>query len=164
MAGLPVSVPGAGGRYTLTVTTGATCAWTVQVDAAWASVTTSSGQGSGTTTLVVEENVAIADTRSATVTIGGQVLRFSQANACTYTIDRTSANVPNEETSVEIRLTTLERCPWTSRTSESWLSVEPPSGTGSIMLRVAAAANFGGTRQATATIANQRVLITQQGR
>lgn len=148
----------------LTVTTGASCAWAAQVDAAWASLTTTSGQGSGSTTLIVDENLAIDDSRSATVMIGGQSQRFSQANACSFSIDRTSANLPFDETSVEIRLTTREGCPWTTRTSETWLRVDPSSGTGPATLRVEAAANSGGTRQGFATIANQRVQITQQGR
>lgn len=164
VTGVPPTVTGAGGRYPLTIGIGSGCGWTAQSDAAWATFSQPSGQGPGSSVLTVDENVDVADSRAATLTIAGQVFRFSQANGCIYTFDRTSAIVSSGETSAEIRLTTRERCNWTSRTSETWLSVDPSSGSGSAVLRIVAAQNTGGVRTAFATIANVRVQITQEAR
>ena len=77
---MPGSVPGTGGTYTLAVTTGTGCAWTAEADVSWARVAPSAGQGSATPVLTVDENMDANNSRSASVTVAGQVARFSQAN------------------------------------------------------------------------------------
>ena len=74
VGGMPISVPGAGSRYTLTITTGSGCAWSLASDAGWATVSPGSGAGSGSSTLVVEQNTSVTNSRSANLTIGSQVL------------------------------------------------------------------------------------------
>jgi hypothetical protein len=159
-----VSVPGGGGRYPLTVTTGSGCSWSAQSDAGWAMVAPATGVGSGSPVLTVEENTTVANSRSANLTIGGQVLHFSQANACTYSLDQTAADVIADGSRIGIRVTTRDGCAWAARGSESWLSVEPRSGSGTDIVDIEIAQNTGGVRNATVTIADKRVQITQQGR
>ncbi len=164
VASPPASVPGAGGQYTLPITIGAGCAWTTRSDASWASVSPASGQGSGAAVLTVEDNPDAGNSRSANLTIAGQVLHFSQANGCTFTINRTAADVVSDSSRVEIVLTTLAACPWTTSSSETWLRVQPARGTGSETVIIEVSANSGDTRHAFATIAGRRVQITQSGR
>jgi hypothetical protein len=69
--------PALGGSGTVTVTTGATCAWTASSSAPWVTVTSgASGTGSGMVTFSVAVNVAGA--RSATLTIAGQAFTVTQ--------------------------------------------------------------------------------------
>jgi hypothetical protein len=164
VTGVPVSVPGTGGRYTLNVSAGATCAWSIQSDAAWAAVSPGTGQGSGTTLLVVEENLAIDNSRSANLTFGSQVIHFSQANGCTYRIDQTTADVGPDGNTFGISLSTRDGCTWKTSTTEKWVRAVPTSGEGSDLIHVEVDANTGGDRHATMTIAGQRVVVTQRGR
>ena len=73
-----LNLAGVGGTATLTVTTGTTCAWTVTSSAAFVNVTSATSQtGPGTVSISVPENTG--DTRTATLTIGGQTVTVSQA-------------------------------------------------------------------------------------
>lgn len=164
VTGIPGAVPGSGGRYTLSLTAGTGCAWTAQSDAAWAAIAPGSGQGSGAPVLTIEGNTDVSNSRSANLTIGGQAFRVSQANACSYTIDQTTADVIADGSRIGIRLTTRDGCAWTARGSESWLSVQPTSGSGPDIINIEIAQNTGGVRHGTVTIANLRAQITQQGR
>jgi len=164
VAGLPVTVPGAGGRFSLSVTTGAGCSWSVQSDADWASVNPGTGVGSGTTMMTVAENTEVADTRSANLIISGQAVRFWQATACTYTLSQTAADVAGDGSTVGVTLTTKDQCPWTVTASETWLSPRPTSGSGTDTIRIDVAANTGDIRHGFVTIAGKRVQITQQAR
>lgn len=70
---------GVGGTATIAVTTGSTCSWTVASSAAFASVTSGTGQtGPGTVNISVAEN--LGDARTATLTIGGQAVIVNQAS------------------------------------------------------------------------------------
>lgn len=73
-----LNVAGVGGTATFSVTTGSTCAWIVVSSASFVSVTSATSQtGPGTVSISVAENSG--DTRSATVTVGGQTVTVSQA-------------------------------------------------------------------------------------
>jgi hypothetical protein len=161
---MPVSVPGAGARYTLNVTIGAGCAWTLQSDAAWAAVLSGSGAGNGSSTLVVEQNTSVTNSRSASLTIAGQVLRFSQATACAYKLDETTINLSFDAGTLAIQVTAPDGCAWTASATETWLNVLQRSGSGSDTVRIDVALNTGGERHATVTIGGQRVTVNQAGR
>jgi hypothetical protein len=64
-----VTVEGAGGQRTVGLTTGPTCNWTVQNFVPWIRMQPSSGTGSATISMTVDENPG--DPRSATVVIAG---------------------------------------------------------------------------------------------
>jgi hypothetical protein len=164
VGGLPTWVPGEGGRYALTVTAPAGCAWTATTDVTWASVAPASGSGSAAAMLTVSQNLAVGDGRSANVTIAGQTSHLSQANTCVYALDRTTADVGPQGENVRIAITTTAGCPWTNGATETWMRVVPASGSGSGEVRIETAPNMGGIRHAFATVAGLRVQITQQGR
>jgi hypothetical protein len=66
-----------GGSGSITVTTGAGCAWTATTSAPWISVSPTSGSGSATVALTVAINMTTSD-RTGTVSIGGRLVTISQ--------------------------------------------------------------------------------------
>lgn len=75
------AVPRNGGEFTVTVTTQPTCAWTAVSSADWLTFRdVSSGTSSGVVVYRVAPNPPSAASRTATVTIGGQILTVTQAS------------------------------------------------------------------------------------
>lgn len=73
-----LNVAGVGGTATFTVTTGSTCAWIVTSSASFVSITSPTSQtGSGTVNISVAENSG--DSRTATLTLGGQTVTVTQS-------------------------------------------------------------------------------------
>ena len=73
------TVPRNGGEFTVTVTTQPTCAWTAVSSADWLTFRDArSGSGSGAVVYRVAPNPPALPARTATVTIGGQVLTVTQ--------------------------------------------------------------------------------------
>lgn len=66
----------AGEVYDITVTSSTT--WTAASDQAWATLSQASGSGNGTVTVIVAAN-STTDSRTATITIGGQTHTLTQA-------------------------------------------------------------------------------------
>jgi Viral BACON domain len=67
----------AGGSGTVSVTTGATCAWTAVSDSSFVTVQTPSGTGSAVISYLVAPGAANVD-RTATITVNGQVHTIRQ--------------------------------------------------------------------------------------
>ncbi len=76
LSGNNLSVSGAGGTASITVTTSAGCAYNGVSNVSWATVT-SSGTGSGTATITYNANGPAA--RSGTIYLAGQLITISQA-------------------------------------------------------------------------------------
>ncbi len=76
---LTITVPPAGGTGTISVTALSTCAWTSSSGTSWISLA-GSRTGSGTASYNVGRNSGIT-TRTATVTVAGVSVRFSQVSA-----------------------------------------------------------------------------------
>jgi hypothetical protein len=75
-----VQAPAAGGSYTITVSTGATCGWTATTGLAWASLWVTSGTGNGSVPFEVSANTS-SSSRSGTITVAGRTVTVSQAGA-----------------------------------------------------------------------------------
>jgi hypothetical protein len=114
--------------------------------------------------LTVDENMDANNSRSASVTVAGQVARFSQANGCTFRVDTTNANVGSDGGTLSLALTTRDGCAWKVTVSESWIRPLATSGSGSDQVRFEVSPNTGGERHATITIATQRIAVTQSAR
>ncbi|HQL31588.1 MAG TPA: BACON domain-containing protein, partial [Thermoanaerobaculales bacterium] len=83
---------------------------------------------------------------------------------CTASVSPASASFTSGGGQAEVQLSTGGDCEWTAESSESWLGVQPGSGTGDAVLRLTAAPNRGSaTRNATVTIAGERLSVTQEG-
>ena len=161
VTGIPTFVPRLGGSYPFVVTAAPGCGWTADTDAAWANVSSSSGQGNATPTLSVVANVD-ADGRSVTVTVGGQAFSVSQATGCAYTLNPTSLTFSGEGGigSIDI-VTTTTPCPWTATSGEGWIRVLDSSGSGSTTIRLDLDPNPGMERHTFLMIAGMRVNVTQ---
>jgi hypothetical protein len=160
---LPGSLPARGGTYTVTLLVGADCTWTASAQAeGWATIAPTSGRGSTATTLRVAENAHL-DTRTLVVTFSGQTFRILQDGvACIYTLSAGSLEIGNDAGSIFITVTAPAGCRWTASSSDRWVTVKTPSGSGSDTVVIEFERNTGDARQGFVTIANQRIGITQQ--
>jgi hypothetical protein len=164
MPDLPGNVPAYAGSYTLSVLIGADCVWNAatQAEGGWASILPSSGRGSSATVLRMTENVR-TDSRSLIIAINGQSFRTIQDGVpCVYALDSAGVAIGEDAARVSVVVTTHRDCRWTASSSESWIVVATPSGTGPGTVNLDVSRNTGDTRQAFVTIANQRIAVTQR--
>ena len=146
----------------VTTTTG--CAWTAASGVPWITVTSgASGTGNGSVGLSIAANTGAA--RSGTVTIAGQTFTVNQAAfvaPCTYSIAPTSQSMPVLGGTGTVSVTTTGACAWTATSNAPWLSITSGvAGTGTGTVGFSAAANTGGARTGTLTIAGQPFTVTQ---
>jgi uncharacterized protein (UPF0248 family) len=150
-----------GNNIAVTVTTG--CSWTAAANNSWITVTGgSSGSGNGTVTYSVAANTGAG--RSGTITIAGQTFTVNQAAAstCGYSINPTSANVAATSSSGSVTVTATTGCSWTAAANNSWITITGgTSGTGNGNVSYSVAANTGGSRSGTITVAGQTFTISQ---
>jgi hypothetical protein len=161
-----VSVAATGSTGTsVAVSAGNGCAWNTVNSLSWVSVTAgASGSGNGTVTFNVSANSGTA--RNGTFTIGGQTFTVNQAAApCSYSVTPTTLSVgASGGAAGPVNVTAGDGCPWTAApsASASWLTVSAgASGSGNGTVSINAAANTGGPRTGTLTIANQTVTVNQ---
>lgn len=162
IAGVPSLVAASSGRYSFTITTASNCAWAAGTDVPWAKVEPDFGQGQATAALTVEANTASSG-RTANMSVSGQLFRVIQSS-CPVTVNPTRLEEGSGGGNTQIAVTTSEGCRWTAVSSESWVRVRTPSGTGSGMVALELTANTGDVRHAFVTIGGQRVNITQRAR
>jgi hypothetical protein len=152
-----------GGSGTVTVSSGAGCAWMATSNAPWIAVTSgASGTGSGPVSIAVDMNPGAA--RSGTVTIGGQTLTVTQQAApCTYAIDPASQTMSAAGGTGSVAVTAAAGCGWNAVSSDpSWLTIASgASGAGSGPVSFTVAPNTGLERSATLTIAGHIFILTQ---
>jgi hypothetical protein len=148
----------------VSVTAGATCAWTATTDAQWITIASgSAGLSNGTVHLGIAANDGPA--RVGTVTIAGQPFTVRQPAVCSYSINPTSATTGNRSDTINIDVTADSGCSWTASSPVTWVTISKgATGTGSGSVRLAVDANEGPDRSATITIANQPFLLTQKGK
>lgn len=149
---------------TVTMTTATACAWTASSGAPWITVTSgASGTGNGSVGLSIAANTGGA--RTGTVSIANQSFTVNQAAfvaPCTYSIAPTSQNVVAGASTTTVTVTTAAACAWTATSGAPWITVTSgASGTGNGSVDLSIAANTGGARTGTATIANQTFTVTQ---
>ena len=149
---------------TVAVTAGTGCTWTATSGATWLTVTAgASGTGNGSVGFSVAANTGGA--RSGTLTIAGQTFTVNQAAfvaPCSFSISPPSQTVPAAGGTGTVTVTTTAGCAWTAVSNAPWLSITSgASGTGSGPVAFSAAANVGGARTGTLTIAGQTFTVTQ---
>jgi len=156
----------AGGPGTpVSVGTQGECRWTVRSNDPWITVTSdSNGVGNGSFTYSVAANTGGA--RTGTLTVGNRTFTVTQAAftapACNYSISATSQNAAAAGGSGSVNVTTTSTCAWTATSNTQWITVSGgASGTGNGTVSYTVAANTGGTRSGTVTIAGQTLTVTQ---
>ena len=158
-----------GGTGAVTVTTAASCAWSVTTTASWLSITGGNGgNGPGTVSYSVTANGA-TDSRAGTLTIGGQSHAVSQEGrppvTCTFAISPDRADFGKDAGSGTFAVTAPDGCNWTAASDAAWLVVSPGgqrSGNGNVTYTVESNREIPG-RVATISVADRRFSVTQSG-
>jgi hypothetical protein len=159
------SAPAAASTGTVTVTTTAACAWTAISNVpAWLTVTSgAAGTGNGSVGFSVAANTGAA--RNGTLTIANQTFTVNQAAGtvpCTYSIAPASQNVDANANAGTVAVTAGAGCNWTATSGASWITVTSgASGAGNGSVGFSVAANSGGARTGTVTIADQVFTVNQ---
>lgn len=165
LSGAGLTVPGAGGTGSISISTERECTWTATAQNDWLTITSgASGQGPGTVAFRAAENPA-ATPRTGAITVGSQRAEvLQQAAPCTFAVTPSSASVPSAGGPVTFSVQARAGCAWTAQTSAPWTTVTQGasgSGDGAVVLTVAA--NSGAPRTTTVTIAGQAVAVSQGG-
>lgn len=158
----------AGSGAAITVTTNSSCTWTATSGASWLSITSgASTTGSGAVAFTVTANTGAL--RSTTLTIAGQSYVVTQSAAapppptCTFSINPTSQSIASTGgAGSSINVAAGPTCTWTAASNDSWLTISSgATGTGPGPVTFSAAANSGGARNGTLTIAGQTFTVNQ---
>jgi hypothetical protein len=153
----------AGGTSTVTVSTGASCAWTAAANAPWITIASGgSGTGAGTVKLNVAQNTGAA--RTGTATIAAQTFTVTQAAApCGFSLSPATIDMAAAGGEGRTTVSAGGGCAWTAVSNAAWITVTSgSSGTGGGVVVFNAAANAGAARSGTITIGGQTLTVTQQ--
>ena len=157
------TIPAGGGSGAIDVTTTVnTCSWTAVSNAAWISVTGgSTGTGNGRVTF--DAAASVGASRTGTISVAGHTFTLTQAGvSCSYSITPSNEAMSAAGGTSTIAVATGSACAWTVAAHAGWITiVSGGSGTGPGTVKLNVAANSGGARTGTATIALQTFTVTQ---
>ncbi|HKE84677.1 MAG TPA: BACON domain-containing carbohydrate-binding protein [Vicinamibacterales bacterium] len=155
------NVASSAGTGTVTVSTSSACAWTATSTAMWITITSgSTGTGNGSVAFSFAANTGAA--RSGTITIASQTFTLMQAAPCTYSISPTALNAPDTASSGTVSVSAGSTCAWTATSHQSFITITSgATGTGDGTVAYTIAANTGGPRNGTMTIAGQTFSVSQ---
>lgn len=155
-----IAAPGGSGTVTVSTSTG--CAWTASSEFDWITITSgTSGTGNGPVAFSVGANSGGA--RTGVISIAGRAFTVTQAAAtCTYALGSPAAAVAAPGGTGTVTVSTGTSCAWTAVSNTTWITVTSgASGTGNGAVAFSVAANTGGARMGTITIAGQTFTVTQ---
>ncbi len=159
-----ISLAASGGTGTVSVATGAGCAWTAASTVPWITVVSgNSGTGSGAVAFSVASNQG--GLRSGTVTVAGQSFTVTQAaaaNPCAYAISPVDSSLPASGGTGTVAVATAAGCGWTATSNADWITVTSGasgSANGAVGFRVAD--NAGAARSGTIAVADQTFTVRQ---
>jgi hypothetical protein len=156
-----VTAEGGQGSFTVTPST-SDCEWSAVSSHSWVTITSgASGSGSGRVDYTVAANSG--PSRTATITVAGNVHTISQTAAdCSYSISPTRRTIGGNGGSYDVSITTSgNNCNWTASENSAWISLSRTGGTGTGTVSVTVEANTGAGRTATITIAGQTHTVNQ---
>jgi hypothetical protein len=180
------AIAASGGGATIQVQSNGACSWTATTDAGWVRITTgAAGQGDGSVSVAVEGNTGPA--RSARVVVAGIGVTIEQASAageppstsvptpptppppapptCSYTIQpggQTMAAAGGAGT-IDV-IAGGSSCTWSAASNAAWITITGgASGAGNGRVTFNVAANSGGSRTSTITVAGQTFTLSQAG-
>jgi hypothetical protein len=145
--------------------------WTIADDAGWLTVNPASGSGNGTMTATFAANT-LATPRVGTITISGtgvtpQTVTITQSEIKSLSV--TPSNRDVGPASGSTTFTINSNTTWTITDDESWLTINPASGSGNVTITATFTANALTTpRVGTITISgtgvsSKQVTVTQNG-
>lgn len=160
----PASFPAAGGSGTLRISINRECAWSIQSDAAWLTLSSPvSGQGAASVQYTVAANPD-PSSRSVGISVEDQRLQISQeGRPCEYRVSSTRESVDPSggERTIHVSAGSAQ-CRWTSAAEVPWITVvtgREGSGNGAVSFSVEATS--GPERTGTVTAAGMVITITQ---
>lgn len=158
------SVGADGGAASISVSTGASCAWSARTDATWVTIQSgASGTGPGTIALAIAANVEPA-AREGTVIVADQSVKLSQQGRapCEYAIAPADARFDADGGPGLVTVTAPPHCAWTAASSDPWVALAVTAGTGAGVVHYTVA-EWSGAAERTATIrvADTNIAIRQ---
>ena len=160
-----ISATGGPGTPINVVSSRGDCTWSAHSNVSWIAVTSdSNGVGNGSVTFNVAANTGAA--RTGTLSVAGGTFTVSQAAVaaptCNYSISPTSQSASAGGGSGSVSVTAGSTCAWTATSTAQWISVTAgATGMGNGSVSYSVAANTGGTRSGTVTIAGQTFTVNQ---
>ena len=167
LAPTSLSVGVTGTNATVVVGTADACNWAATTTVNWLNITSgSSGSGSGTVSLVVQDNTTNCTARSGSLTIAGKSFSVTQAaGAGSYAIAPTNAIVIANATTNTVVVTATSTCSWSVSNAAGWVQITSGasgSGNGTVTYRTLANTTTN-ARTAYLMIAKQNYAVTQVG-
>jgi len=169
LSGGPTSFQSQGGTGTLTVTGPEGCTWNAVSNAAWLSITTSTGTIPGTIVFTVAPNTENITIRQGTITVGNTTITVVQTgniSGCLNTVSPLSTSVGAQGGTVFVNVFTGVGCFWSVTNTTPWISVQSVSttvGSGTVTLFISPQVVGSPSRSSTLSIAGQLVTIFQTG-
>lgn len=157
----PSSFPPGGGSGTVSVSTTRDCSWSVAITSPWVSLSSpASGRGNASVAFSVASNPAAAS-RSAGIQVNGQEIQIAQEPApCRFQLDHAAESVAARGGGGSVTVSAPQGCAWSSSSRAGWIVVQG-GATGGGRATFTVAANAGGARSATLTIAGQPFTVSQ---
>lgn len=123
-----------GGTASVTVSVDAGCTWSATAAVSWVGITAgASGVGQGTVAYAVQENAG-SDPRSTDLAIAGRRHAVTQAGRppvqCEYALAPGEATFGKDGGEGVLDVIAPPGCAWTAASTDRWLSVGTPAGTG----------------------------------
>ena len=159
------SVPAVGDTGNVDVSATSACAWTASSNASWITISSgASGTGNGRVGYLVLPNVG--GSRTGTLTVAGETFTVSQAAlSCSYSISPGNQKVEASAGTGTVTVSTNSACTWMASSNASWITVTSgASGTGNGTVTYSYAANTGGDRKGTLTVAGRTFTLEQNKR
>lgn len=153
----------AGGTGTLQITTNRECAWSVQTDAAWVTLTPLSGQGTASVQYSVAANPD-PPSRTAVLRVDDRRLPIAQEGSpCQFRLSSTSESLDETGGERTVQVSTAStQCRWTAATDVPWITVAAgDSGSGNGTVSFTVEATNGPERTGRVTIAGLDVTVKQ---
>jgi sugar lactone lactonase YvrE len=151
-----LQAPASGGNLTVGIQTSASCTWAISNLPSWIAIGgAASGTGPATVTLTAAPNSG--SPLSAMILVAGLSVTVTQpaASSCTYALSSGGQAFGAAGGNGTIDVTASAGCTWTAAGNASWVTINGAgTGTGNGMVKFQAAANSGGARSGTITIAN----------
>ena len=163
------ATPGAaGGNFTATITATSGCAWATSSGASWIAIASgTSGTGNGTLIYSVQANTYTAS-RLGSLSIAGLTLAVTQSGAAPTVppLNPASATFTSAAGKGSVTVTLPQaNATWTASSNAAWIAITSgqSSSGGNKTVNYAVAANTGGARSGTITIAGLAFFVTQAG-
>lgn len=156
------TIPAAGGNGSLTVNVERECSWSARAEAPWITLSGAAGQGAATLSYAVAPNPA-GTARRGGIVVGEQRAEVAQeAAACRFDVSPSSGEIGAGGGEISFSVAAPDGCAWSARSNDPWIAnPAPAAGQGSGAVRLTIAANGGGSRNGTVTIAGVTVGVTQ---